>query len=193
MCARVLVNVVLPAVLPSLTCSAERGTSQRNLNGSWSPWEWAERGTFCQTHKWSNDSFAKCTNKAESRTAERLTIFFLSLLLSLQTRITAFLNTGEGKEMSAHHDDEAGIPTELCYCGSFTPERSLHKTVAWAVFNTIQKLKSSTSTINGQNIKKESKFKKSGIVGNLQWCKRTKTPGDASVLNHTTLWLMIFL
>lgn len=35
---------LLPAVFPNLTCSAERGISQRNLKGSESPWESAERG-----------------------------------------------------------------------------------------------------------------------------------------------------
>lgn len=35
---------LLPAAFPSLTCSAESGMSQRNLKGSESPWESAERG-----------------------------------------------------------------------------------------------------------------------------------------------------
>ncbi len=34
---------LLPVVFPNLTCSAESGMSQRNLNGSKSPWESAER------------------------------------------------------------------------------------------------------------------------------------------------------
>lgn len=41
----------LPAVFPNLTCSAESGISQRNLKGSESPWESAERGLAWSSYK----------------------------------------------------------------------------------------------------------------------------------------------
>lgn len=40
-----------PAAFPNLTCNAERGMSQRNLKGSESPWECAERGLAWSSHR----------------------------------------------------------------------------------------------------------------------------------------------
>lgn len=85
-----------PAVLPNLTCRAEKGTSQRNRTGSESPWESAERALVWE-ERGGGGSSQRRRFRSERENNAAFTVFFFSLLFSLQTKIAAFLKTGERK------------------------------------------------------------------------------------------------